>query len=85
MIRFISTNSMHMHLRKFQEKWKTEMPGMLESMGSQGVIHDLVTEQQSMFGQTYGPIFEEWKINLITDLILSMVIYLFISLFFSYL
>ena len=58
---------------------------MLESMGSQGVIHDLVTEQQSMFVQTYGPIFEEWKINLITDLILSMVIYLFISLFFSYL
>ena len=49
-------------------------------MGSQGVVHDLGTEQQSMFVQTHGPIFEEWKINLITDLILLMAIYLFISL-----
>ena len=39
------TNSMDMNLSKLQEIVRTEKPGMLQSVGSQRVEHDLVTEQ----------------------------------------
>ena len=35
-----------MNFSKLQEIWSTEDPGMLQSMGSQGVGHDLAAEQQ---------------------------------------
>ena len=38
------TNSMDMSLSKFQETVKAEEPGMLQSIGSQRVRHDLATE-----------------------------------------
>ena len=38
-----NTNSMDMNLSKLRE---IEKPGMLQSMGSQRIGHDLVTEQQ---------------------------------------
>ena len=38
--------------------WRTGKPGMLQSMGSQGVVHDLVTEQHKRLGQTYLPVLE---------------------------
>ena len=37
------TDSMNMNLSKL---WETGEPGVLQSMGSQRVGHDLVTEQQ---------------------------------------
>ena len=40
------TDSMDMNLIKLQERWRTEKPGMLQSMGAQRVRHNLVTEQQ---------------------------------------
>jgi len=40
------TDSMDMSLSKLQEIMKDRKPGMLQSMGSQRVGHDLVTEQQ---------------------------------------
>ena len=40
------TNSMDMSLGKLQEIVKDKKPGVLQSMGSQRVRHDLVTEQQ---------------------------------------
>ena len=40
------TNSMDMNLSKLWEMWRTGKHGMLQSMGSQRVGHDLVTEQQ---------------------------------------
>jgi len=36
------------NLSKLQEKWRTEEPGMLQSMGSQRVGQDLTTEQQQL-------------------------------------
>ena len=36
-------DSMDMNLSKL---WETEEPGILQSVGSQGVGHDLLTEQQ---------------------------------------
>ena len=39
------TDSMDMYLSKFQERVEGRRPGMLRSMGSQRVGHDLVTEQ----------------------------------------
>ena len=41
------TNSMDMSLRKLQETVKEGKPGVLQSMGSQRVRHDLATEQQN--------------------------------------
>ena len=35
-----------MNFSKLQETWSTEDPGMLQSMGSQRVGHDLAAEQQ---------------------------------------
>ena len=40
------TNSMDMSLSKLREMVKDKKPGMLQSMGSQRVRHDLETEQQ---------------------------------------
>ena len=40
------TDSMGMSLSKLWEIWRTGNPGMLQSMGSQRVRHDLVTEKQ---------------------------------------
>ena len=40
------TDSMSMSLSRLQEMVKDRKPGMLQSMGSQSVGHDLVTEQQ---------------------------------------
>ena len=42
------TDSEDMSLNKFQEMVKTEKPGMVQSMGSQGVGHDSATEQQEL-------------------------------------
>ena len=39
------TDSMDINLSKFWE-WRTEEPGVLQSMGSQRVGHDLGNEQQ---------------------------------------
>ena len=38
------TDSMDMSLSKLQEWWRTGMPGMLQSVGSQRVGHDWATE-----------------------------------------
>ena len=38
-------NSMNMSLNKFREIVKDREPGVLQSMGSQRVRHNLVTEQ----------------------------------------
>ena len=40
------TDSMDMNLSKLQETMEEREPGMLQSMGSQRVRHDLATEQQ---------------------------------------
>ena len=40
------TNSMDMNLSELSEIVETKEPGVLQSMGSQRVRHDLVTEQQ---------------------------------------
>ena len=40
------TNSMNMSLSKLRETVKTGKPGVLQSMQSQRVGHDLATEQQ---------------------------------------
>ena len=40
------TDSMDMNLSKLRETVKDRKPGGLQSMGSQRVRHDLVTEQQ---------------------------------------
>ena len=41
-------DSMGMSLSKLQERWKTGKPGMLQSMGSQRVRHDLVAKQRQI-------------------------------------
>ena len=43
------TDSMDMSLSKLWEIERTGRPGVLQSMGSQRVGHDLVTEQQQNF------------------------------------
>ena len=40
------TNSVDMNLSKLQEIVGTGRPGVLQSMGSQKVRHDLLTEQR---------------------------------------
>ena len=49
------TDSMDMNLRKLQENVKDREPGVLQSMGSQRIKHNLVTEQQQhpIFRQHY--------------------------------
>ena len=42
------TDSMDMNLSKLQETMKDREPGVLQSIGSQRVGHDLVTEQQQI-------------------------------------
>ena len=43
------TDSMHMSLSKLWEVVRLGKPGMLQSVGSQIVGHDLVTEQQQIY------------------------------------
>ena len=38
------TDSMDMNMSNSGRKWRTEEPGLLQSMGSQRVRHNLVTE-----------------------------------------
>ena len=53
------TNSLDMSLSKLQGKqWRTGKPGVLQSMGSQRVGHDLATEQQ--LHKTYFSSFVHW-------------------------
>ena len=40
------TDSIDMNLSKLKRQWRTEEPGVLQSMGLQRVRHDLATEQQ---------------------------------------
>ena len=40
-----TTDSMDMNLSKLRRQWKTEEPGVLQSMESQRVRHNLVTEK----------------------------------------
>ena len=40
------TDSVNVNLSKPQRDWRTEEPGMLQSMGSQRVGHNLATEKQ---------------------------------------
>ena len=40
------TQSIDMSLSRLQERLKDRAPGVLQFMGSQGVGHDLATEQQ---------------------------------------
>jgi len=47
------TDSEDMNLSKFQEMVKTEKPGMVQSMGLQGVRHDSATEQPELI--------QDWK------------------------
>ena len=44
------TDSMDINLSKLQETVKDKKPGVLQSMGSQRVRQDLVTEQQQWEG-----------------------------------
>ena len=41
------TNSMDMNLSKLWETVESSCPGVLQSLGSQRVTHDLVTDQQA--------------------------------------
>ena len=47
------TNSMDISLSKLQEMVKDRKPGMLQSMGSPRVTHDLVTEQQQFSASSF--------------------------------
>ena len=46
-----TTDSMDMNLSKLQEIVKTGKPGVLQSMGSQRVKHNLGTEQHDQFSR----------------------------------
>ena len=46
------TESIDMSLNKLRERVKDRETGMLQSMGSQRVGYNLVTEQQQLFGGT---------------------------------
>ena len=52
------TGSMDMRLSKLRELVKDREAGVMQSMGSQGVRHDLTTEQQQQ-AWTYGYLFYE--------------------------
>ena len=43
------TDSTDVNLSKLWEIVRTEEPGMLQSMGSQRVVHDLATEHQQLW------------------------------------
>ena len=47
-------DSMDISLRNSRRKWRTGKPGVLKSMGSQRVRHNLVTEQQQWWYITRG-------------------------------
>ena len=46
------TNAVDMNLYKLQEMMRNREPDMLQTMGSQRVRHDWVTEQQEGVGET---------------------------------
>ena len=48
------TDLMDMSLSKLQELWMNREAGVLQSMGSQRVKHDLEAEQQQRSAQTQG-------------------------------
>ena len=58
-------NSTDVNLSKLQELWRTGKPGMLQSMGSQRVGHNLVTEQQLLvylpLGSVLGSFLQQLK------------------------
>ena len=45
------TNSVDMNLSKLRETEEEEEPGVLQSMGSQRVGHDVVTEEEEEVGE----------------------------------
>ena len=47
------TNSRDLRLRKFWKIWRTGEPGVVQSMVSQGVRHDLVTKEQLEWKKTF--------------------------------
>ena len=66
---------MDMNLDKFQKTWRTGEPGVLQSMESQRVGHNLVTEQQLMLNLKYDtsePCL--WNRKRITDIENTMVV-----------
>ena len=58
------TDSMDMSLSKLQEIMEDRKPGMLQSMGSQRVGHDLVTEQQKAGRKVIRPPTEQGLLDL---------------------
>ena len=48
------TDSMDMNLNRLGETVRIEEPGVLQSMGSQTVGHDLVTVQQSIILEPFS-------------------------------
>ena len=65
------TNSTDTSLSKLQEVVKNREAGVLQSMGSQGVRHDLETEQQQRDWEKSGGETREGKERLITIVDLS--------------
>ena len=57
------TNSTDTSLSKLQETVKNREAGVLQSMGSQGVRHDLATEQQQRNWEKSGGETREGKVN----------------------
>ena len=47
------TDSVDMDSRNSRRHWRIEEPDVLQSLGSQSVRHDLVTEQRHAAHQTY--------------------------------
>ena len=55
-----NTNSMEMNLGKLWEMGGTGKPGVLQSMGSQRVGHDLATEHQQQRVTVAPEVFTHW-------------------------
>ena len=61
-----NTNSVNMNLSNSGRQRRTEEPGMLQSMGSQRVEHDVGTEQQQKLTLWTGPFYRwgaKWEEN----------------------
>ena len=61
----VITNSMDMNLSKLWEIMRTGKPGMLQSMGSQRVRHDLVIGQQQQ--TTKLAVIQQYRTNIVTS------------------
>ena len=61
----VITNSMDMNLSKLWEIMRTGKPGMLQSMGSQRVRHDLVIGQQQQ--TTKLTVIQQYRTNIVTS------------------